>query len=303
MESRPTSIATIAAVQANALGARSGVGIALQAYCTGHEEGRRVAVPLGAAIRIVKGAYLEPPDVAFPKKADVDERYFNCARGSLRDRRAKPGRSCTSPPTTSRSPAGSRLHQRNDVPSSAYEFAMLYGIQRGQQARLGAQGKRLRVLISYGEYWFPWYMRRLAERPANVWLSSGRCSDRVPATDRRVGANGCIAPACFGAHDAIRFLRGFRRGNLRAIDWRDRRAPAAGRPRSPIDSRRHRRRGHRSERPGSRRLGDRRDDGPADEVRRASSSPTIAGAISFPTCRRRPTASGCAATASSIRRR
>jgi proline dehydrogenase len=59
---------------------------------------------------------------------------------------------------------------KNDVPSSAYEFAMLYGIQRGQQTRLAAQGKRLRVLISYGEYWFPWYMRRLAERPANVWF-------------------------------------------------------------------------------------------------------------------------------------
>ena len=58
----------------------------------------------------------------------------------------------------------------NNVPSSAYEFAMLYGIQRGQQQRLAGQGKRLRVLISYGEYWFPWYMRRLAERPANVWF-------------------------------------------------------------------------------------------------------------------------------------
>jgi proline dehydrogenase len=59
---------------------------------------------------------------------------------------------------------------QNNVPPSAYEFAMLYGIQRGQQARLAREGKRLRVLISYGEYWFPWYMRRLAERPANVWF-------------------------------------------------------------------------------------------------------------------------------------
>nr|MDQ3348668.1 proline dehydrogenase family protein [Acidobacteriota bacterium] len=59
---------------------------------------------------------------------------------------------------------------QHDVPSSAYEFAMLYGIQRGQQARLAAEGRRLRVLVSYGEHWFPWYMRRLAERPANVWF-------------------------------------------------------------------------------------------------------------------------------------
>ena len=56
------------------------------------------------------------------------------------------------------------------MPTSAYEFAMLYGIQRQQQLRLASEGKRLRVLISYGEYWFPWYMRRLAERPANVWF-------------------------------------------------------------------------------------------------------------------------------------
>ena len=57
---------------------------------------------------------------------------------------------------------------QHDVPSSGFEFAMLYGIQRNQQLRLAQSGRRIRVLISYGEYWFPWYMRRLAERPANV---------------------------------------------------------------------------------------------------------------------------------------
>jgi proline dehydrogenase len=60
--------------------------------------------------------------------------------------------------------------KQHNVPASAYEFAMLYGIQRQQQLRLATAGQRLRVLISYGEYWFPWYMRRLAERPANVWF-------------------------------------------------------------------------------------------------------------------------------------
>ena len=57
---------------------------------------------------------------------------------------------------------------QHQIPTDAYEFAMLYGIQRQLQARLVASGHRLRVLISYGSYWFPWYMRRLAERPANV---------------------------------------------------------------------------------------------------------------------------------------
>ena len=56
------------------------------------------------------------------------------------------------------------------MPQAAYEFAMLYGIQRSQQLRLAGMGKGVRVLISYGEYRFPWYMRRLAERPANIWF-------------------------------------------------------------------------------------------------------------------------------------
>jgi proline dehydrogenase len=70
-------------------------------------------------------------------------------------------------PLADRLAAYARDHQ---VPPSAYEFAMLYGIGVSQQKRMAAEGKRLRVLISYGEYWFPWYMRRLAERPANVWF-------------------------------------------------------------------------------------------------------------------------------------
>jgi proline dehydrogenase len=61
-----------------------------------------------------------------------------------------------------------RFIEDRGVPSSAYEYAMLYGIQRPLQQRLVASGRPLRVLIAYGEYWFPWYMRRLAERPANV---------------------------------------------------------------------------------------------------------------------------------------
>ena len=56
------------------------------------------------------------------------------------------------------------------VPTTAYEFAMLYGIQRPLQQRIAQSGRRIRVLIAYGEFWFPWYMRRLAERPANVWF-------------------------------------------------------------------------------------------------------------------------------------
>jgi len=147
------------------------VGIALQAYLYRTAKDVESLVPLGAAIRIVKGAYLEPPDVAFPKKADTDENYFKLATRLLAPDARRPGALVHI--ATHDVALADRLSAyiaSHDVPRSAYEFAMLYGIQRGQQARLAGEGKRLRVLISYGEYWFPWYMRRLAERPANVWF-------------------------------------------------------------------------------------------------------------------------------------
>jgi proline dehydrogenase len=147
------------------------VGIALQAYLYRTAADVESLVPLGAAIRIVKGAYLEPPEVAFPKKADTNENYFKLCTRLLAPDARRPGALVHI--ATHDVALAARLTAyivQHDVPQSAYEFAMLYGIQRGQQARLAREGRRLRVLISYGEYWFPWYMRRLAERPANVWF-------------------------------------------------------------------------------------------------------------------------------------
>jgi proline dehydrogenase len=147
------------------------IGIALQAYLYRTAKDVESLVPLGPAVRIVKGAYLEPADIAFPKKADVDENFYNlCVRlmapdaqqaGALLHIATHDG------PLAERLAAYAREHA---VPAGSYEFAMLYGIGVAQQQRLVAEGKRVRVLISYGEYWFPWYMRRLAERPANVWF-------------------------------------------------------------------------------------------------------------------------------------
>jgi len=147
------------------------VGVALQAYLYRTAQDVESLVPLGAAVRLVKGAYLEPASVAYPKKADVDENFY---RLSCRLLAADAQR------------AGGLLHiathdavladrltafiDQQRVPTSAYGFAMLYGIQRQLQQRLVHSGRPLSVLIAYGEYWFPWYMRRLAERPANVWF-------------------------------------------------------------------------------------------------------------------------------------
>ena len=144
------------------------VGLALQAYLYRTERDMESLLPMGVAIRLVKGAYLEPAEIAYPRKADVDERYYQLACRAL----AEHGR------------AGSLLHlathdsriiervsthiAEHRIRSSAYEFAMLYGIRQPLQQCLVESGRRLRVLISYGDYWFPWYMRRLAERPANV---------------------------------------------------------------------------------------------------------------------------------------
>ena len=147
----------------------SRIGIALQAYLYRTAQDIESLIPLGSAIRLVKGAYLEPPDVAFPKKADVDESFYTLSCRLLAEDAQKAGGLLHI--ATHDLALADRLLQFIDdrgVPSSAYEFAMLYGIQRPQQMRLAKAGRRLRVLIAYGEYWFPWYMRRLAERPANV---------------------------------------------------------------------------------------------------------------------------------------
>jgi proline dehydrogenase len=145
------------------------VGVALQAYLYRTADDIERLLPLGAAIRLVKGAYLEPPNVAFPKKRDVDENFFTLACRLLIRAEAVPGSVLHI--ATHDAVLVDRLRALIDghgVPRSAYEFAMLYGIQRPLQTRLVAAGEPLRVLIAYGPHWFPWYMRRLAERPANV---------------------------------------------------------------------------------------------------------------------------------------
>ena len=147
------------------------IGIALQAYLYRTEKDVESLIPLGSAIRMVKGAYLEPPEIAYPKKADVDENFYKLSRRLLSEEARRAGgllHIATHDPRLVDRLTVSIDEQR--VPKSAYAFAMLYGIQRPLQQRLVHAGRPLRVLVAYGEYWFAWYMRRLAERPANVWF-------------------------------------------------------------------------------------------------------------------------------------
>ena len=147
------------------------VGIALQAYLYRTAKDIETLLPLGSAIRLVKGAYLESPSVAFAKKADVDEHFYTLACRLLSEEAQRAGgllHMATHDPRLVDRLA--TFIDQHTVPKSAYEYAMLYGIQRPLQQRLIHAGRPLRVLIAYGDYWFPWYMRRLAERPANVWF-------------------------------------------------------------------------------------------------------------------------------------
>lgn len=145
------------------------LGICLQAYLHRTPDDIRDLMPLAPAVRLVKGAYMEPPDVALPRKRDVDARYVELAeallRARLEGRAGRPG-IATHDDRIIRE-IGRRADDLGLAPD-AWEYEMLYGIGTAEQRRLVAEGRRLRVLISYGEHWFPWYMRRLAERPANL---------------------------------------------------------------------------------------------------------------------------------------
>jgi proline dehydrogenase len=144
-------------------------GLCVQSYLYRTADDIDSLIALGAGIRLVKGAYKEPPDKAFPKKEDVDENFFRLAKRLLSDdSRAKGVRAIfgTHDPVLIR--RIEELGRSIELGPGALEFQMLYGIGRSEQLRLAAAGYRFRVLISYGEAWFPWYMRRLAERPANV---------------------------------------------------------------------------------------------------------------------------------------
>jgi proline dehydrogenase len=149
----------------------SSVGVCLQAYLHRTRQDLARMLKSGVGVRLVKGAYREPPAVALATKRDVDANYLSLGRMMLDDH-ARGGRS--RPVFGTHDPrliAELIAHAHSThVPKGSYEFHMLFGIQREEQLRLAASREHVRVLIAYGTYWFPWYMRRLAERPANVWF-------------------------------------------------------------------------------------------------------------------------------------
>jgi len=170
MEASPYVDATLDLYK-RALAKYPNAGICLQAYLYRTQKDVEDLLPMRPSIRLVKGAYKEPPGIAYPKKQDVDENYFSLA-AAMMDAQAA-GRCLRAAFGTHDVKLIRRLAQhaaRNGFPKHDFEVQMLYGIQREEQERLARDGYRSAVLVAYGTYWYPWFVRRLAERPANLWF-------------------------------------------------------------------------------------------------------------------------------------
>ncbi len=170
MEASPYVDATLDLYK-RALAKYPNVGICLQAYLYRTQKDIEDLLPRRPSIRLVKGAYKEPPGIAHPKKQDVDENYFFLAAAMMAAQAA--GRCPRAAFGTHDVKLIHRLAQhaaRNGFPKHNFEVQMLYGIQREEQERLARDGYRSAVLVAYGTYWYPWFVRRLAERPANLWF-------------------------------------------------------------------------------------------------------------------------------------
>lgn len=142
------------------------VGVVVQSYLRRTQADVQELLKIPARIRLCKGAYNEPPEVAFPDKKDVDGNYVRLMQTLL----------------SSGAYHGIATHDekmidatidyvsKNGISRDAFEFQMLYGVRRDLQEKLAREGYRMRVYVPYGKHWYPYFMRRLAERPANVWF-------------------------------------------------------------------------------------------------------------------------------------
>jgi len=147
------------------------VGVCLQAYLHRTKDDLASLLPLRPSIRLVKGAYSERPEIAFPEKSRVDENYFLLAKETLLAKKAEPKiRAAFGTHDMVLLRRISEFATASDLPKTSVEVQMLYGIQSGAQERLAREGYSSRVLVSYGSHWYTWFVRRLAERPANLWF-------------------------------------------------------------------------------------------------------------------------------------
>jgi proline dehydrogenase len=156
------------------------VGMAVQSYLYRAEKDTRDLAAIGTTFRLIKGAYMEPAEVAFPKKADVDANFDTLSSilmdASLAQKTAisADGRIPAIPAIAThdekRVTFAKAYAEKIGLPKAGMEFQMLYGIRRDLQDSLAKEGYPVRVYVPFGTHWYPYFMRRLAERPANIWF-------------------------------------------------------------------------------------------------------------------------------------
>jgi proline dehydrogenase len=147
------------------------LGTVIQAYLFRSEADMQALGREGAFVRLCKGAYKEPPDRAFPKKADVDANFVKLVQLYLSPEPVQAGAYLGIATHDEKMVEAAKTFVRaNNVPKNHFEFQMLYGIRTRLQEQLRDEGYKVRVYVGYGTEWYPFFMRRLAERPANVWF-------------------------------------------------------------------------------------------------------------------------------------
>jgi proline dehydrogenase len=160
---------------------RGNVGIVLQSYLYRTSSDVEEANKANARVRLCKGAYKEPATVAYPEKKDVDESYLRCMR-SLLTNGHYPGIATHDEVMVRET---KRFARESDIKSDQFEFQMLYGVRRDLQEKLVSEGYRMRVYVPFGTQWYPYLMRRLAERPANVAFITGNIMKEMVGRNRR----------------------------------------------------------------------------------------------------------------------
>jgi proline dehydrogenase len=188
MESSEYTERTIALVEELREAGYRNVGTVLQSYLRRTPEDLERLVGPGTRVRLVKGAYKEPDEVAFPEKAEVDRKYVEEMERLLQDG--------TYPAIATHDEAiiaqARRYAWEHGIAKESFEFQMLYGIRRDLQNRLREEGYKVRVYVPFGDSWYPYLMRRLAERPANLMFMAGSILKESPV-------RGLGRPAALGA--------------------------------------------------------------------------------------------------------
>jgi len=151
------------------------IGVVIQAYLHRSESDIDALVQLGAPVRLCKGAYSEPASIAYPRKEDIDANFVHLMRRLLAAGRGRPSVGGVPPVAIAthddRMIEATRSHvESHAFDVGAFEFQMLYGVRRDYQVRLLEEGYHVRIYVPYGTEWYPYFMRRMAERPANLWF-------------------------------------------------------------------------------------------------------------------------------------